>query len=209
MMEYQVCASNSSSFPCLIFCQTSLQQGIYDQQQGIYDQQQGIYDQQQGMYAEQQDINNKVGVIMVNLIPSPFTPPSNSRTGICGSRPSRSPTTHCERRAPLWGQTRMSEGNKERGPQRYWTLARKRRDPTCLLAQRSGWDRKIDHRPIVRRDDLRERRAWSQLLLFTRLRGPQQSTKDLPNPRLPTRLPISAFPTTVAGGFEGAPKCWT
>ena len=74
MMEYQVCTSNCSSPLRLIPSQTSLQQGIYDKQQGIYDQQQGIFDQQQGIYAKQQDIDNKVGVIMVNFIPSPFTP---------------------------------------------------------------------------------------------------------------------------------------
>ena len=131
--------------------------------------------------------------------------PSNSRTGISGSRPSRSPTSHCECRAPLWKQTRVSEGNQERDSRGYWTLVCKRREPTCLLAQRSGWDRKINHRPIIRRDNIRERKARRQLLLFTRLRGPQQSPKDLPNPRLPTCLPISRFPTKVAGGFEGVP----
>ena len=53
MMDYQVCASNSSSRRLSYFFQTSLQQGIYN---------------------KQQDIDNKARVIMVGLVPSPLTP---------------------------------------------------------------------------------------------------------------------------------------
>ena len=61
MMEYQVCALNSSSPPRLRYLsQTSLQQGIYDQHQRIY--------------AKQQDIDHRVLAIMVNSIPSPLIP---------------------------------------------------------------------------------------------------------------------------------------
>ena len=67
MVDYQVCASNCSSRRLSYFCQTSLQQGIYNKQQGIYDKQQGIYN-------KQQDIDNKARVIIVGLAPSPLTP---------------------------------------------------------------------------------------------------------------------------------------
>jgi hypothetical protein len=169
------------------------------------DGQQGIYDQQQGIYAKQQDIDNKVGVIMVNLIPSLSLLPSNPKQESADLALLDRLHHTANAGHTLWEQTGVSEGNEEGGPQGYRPVACKRREPACLLAQRSGWDRKINHRPIVRRDNLREWKAWGQFLLFAGFRGPQQSSKDLPNPRLPTRLPISTFPTKVARGFEGAP----
>ena len=43
-------------------------------------------------------------------------PPSNSRAGIGGPRPSQWSTSHHERRVPLREQTGVSEGNEEGGP---------------------------------------------------------------------------------------------
>ena len=166
------------------------------------DQLQDIHAKTQDIHAKTQDIDKKV---MVNLIPSPSLLPSNPRTGLGGPRPSQWLTSHHERWAPLREQTGVSEGNEEGGPRGHRPLARKRRRSACFLAQRSGWDREINHCPIVRRDNLREQKARGKLLLLPRLRGPQQSPDDLPNPRLPARLPISPLSTKLARSFEGAP----
>ena len=169
--------------------QTSLQQGIYDKQQDIYD--------------EQQEINDKSRSIMVSLVPSSFTSPANQWIGIGRYCPSQWLTPHRERWASLWEQAGVSGGNKERGPQGYSKLVYDRRGTARLLAERPGRDRKVNHRPNVRRDDLQEWNARCQLLLFARLRGPQQSSDDLPNARLPARLSISIFSKGAAGGLEG------
>ena len=45
----------------------------------------------------------------------------------------------------------------------------------------------------------------AQLLLFTRFRGPEQSSGNLPNARLPTHLSVSTFPKGITPGFESQP----
>ena len=45
----------------------------------------------------------------------------------------------------------------------------------------------------------------AQLLLFTRFQGPEQSSGNLPNTRLTTRLSVSTFPKRITPGFESQP----
>ena len=63
----------------------------------------------------------------------------------------------------------------------------------------------VDHRPNVRRDDLRGRQARGQLLLLTRLRGPQQSPDDLPDTRLPACLSYPRFRKELLEVLRGRP----
>ena len=134
---------------------------------------------------------------------------ANRWVGIRRSRPSQGIGPHRKRRTPLWEQAGVSEGNEGRCSQGYRRMVHERTGPTCFLVERPRRDWKINHRPNVRRNNLYAREARCQLLLFARLRGPQQSSENLSDACLPTRLSISRSPNGDPSGLKGAPRCCT
>ena len=142
----------------------------------------------------QQDMYERSFLLIVSFAPSRLVLLPDRWIGIRGPHPPQRDASCLRRRVSVWEQAGVPGGNTEGCSGGNRTLADQRTGPACLLVERPGRDREINHRPNIRRDDVRRRKTRGQLLLLARLRRSEQSPDDLPDTRLPARIPVSTIP---------------
>ena len=110
----------------------------------------------------------------------------------------------CERsRVWTWRTQRLSERNAESRSERYRTLGKGLRRISRLLAERAGRNGEEHHCEDDRGEAVRRKSTRGILLLFKRLRGPEQPHTHIPDAGRPTGAQvqeISIGPRPVGAG---------